>query len=227
MLFVIKFFYSQSHIDEKLPRNSGKGLEKSKDLFLSEFIEIFSKKPANALTAKSNGPAGPWTRDFWTSGEVLSEFQFSDTRGTPDVTWCGDFNADGRTDIATIYHTGRQLFLALSAGFRYVQEIRDLDRDWPPWPREYSTAQNSKDRIIVAQSMGGGEVKIGVWKHAYKPGKVGNWVGNFNNDDYDDIFMGSLGTLAVNISTGEEFVQDLAPNFSPEQPEEEQVEERE
>ena len=136
--------------------------------------------------------------------------------------WIGDFNNDGKADIATFTQgaTG-DVHVALSSGSSFGAGAK-----WHDWfapageaPRVGDVNDDGKSDIVTFTQGASGDVHIALssgssfgagakWHDWFAPAGESPWVGDFNNDGKSDIVtftQGATGDVHVALSTGSSF----------------------
>ena len=169
-----------------------------------------------AIVSLSNGSgfaaASTWHSHFVLSGEV------------PAV---GDFNGDGKDDIATFTRGDRgDVFVSLSDGTRFVQDAwkwHDHFAVGGEFPAVGDFNGDGRDDIVTFTRGDLGDVSVSFsdgtrfvqdawkWHDHFAVGGEIPAVGDFNGDGRDDIVTftrGDLAEVSVSFSDGTRFVQD-------------------
>ena len=144
--------------------------------------------------------------------------------GTPYVwggsgyNWVGDFNGDGKSDIAS--GVGSNLYLHLSTGTTLGTQIFSV----PAWGGiDYTWAGdfNGDGRTDIATAVGGNVhvytsngngFDTQIWTVENLWGGAGyNWVGDFNGDGKSDIASGIGSNVYLRLSSGSGFITQIYP----------------
>ena len=139
--------------------------------------------------------------------------------GGSGYTWAGDFNGDGRTDIATA--SGGTIWVKRSEGSSFVEEIWSTTAShWGAsgytWIGDFNgdgksdIATASGGTIWVKRSEGSSFVEE-IWSTtaSHWGATVDTWIGDFDGDGKSDIATKVSGTIYVKRSTGDSFVEEV------------------
>ena len=143
-------------------------------------------------------PLQPWTGPLW---------------GGSDYTWVGDFNGDGKDDVASAIGGSVRVHLSNGSGFR--SETWNVVNQWAigAWTRVGDFNGDGKDDIAsmnggtvyMKRSTGGGFVSES-WSVANTWGSAAyTWVADFNRDGRSDIASADAGNVRMKISQGTHF----------------------
>jgi len=140
-------------------------------------------------------PFAPWTGPLW---------------GGNDYTWVGDFNGDGKDDIASAI--GGSVRVHLSTGSSFLNQTWTVTNDWAAgaWTRVGDFNGDGKDDIMSAV---GGTIRMKIstgsgfssqnWSVANTWGSAAyTWVADFNRDGRSDIASADAGNVRMKLSQG-------------------------
>ena len=139
--------------------------------------------------------------------------------GSSDYTWSGDFDGDGRTDIASA--NGGNIYVKLSTGSGFTQQVWPVPANWGSSSYTWTGDFNGDGKTDIATAIGGNvyvNLSTGsgftqqVWPVPNNWGTAPYiWTGDFNGDGKTDIATLIGGNIYVNLSTGSGFTQQVWP----------------
>ena len=139
--------------------------------------------------------------------------------GGPPYVWTGDFNGDGKTDIASA--VGGNIYVNLSTGSGFTQQVWTVPNNWGNSPLVWTGDFNGDGKTDIASAVGGNiyvNLSTGsgfvqqVWPvPANWTDARYVWTGDFNGDGKTDIATAIGGNIYVNLSTGWSFTQQVWP----------------
>jgi hypothetical protein len=160
-------------------------------------------------------PRQTFTWERGTSGFTQQPWATPWNWGGAGYRWVGDFNGDGRTDIATAF--GGNVYVNLSTGTGFTQQIWTVPNNWGASEYTWVADFNGDGKSDIATANGGNiyvNLSTGtgftqqVWTVPNNWAPPGwSWVGDFNGDGKADIATAVSGTIYVNLSTGNGFDQ--------------------
>lgn len=143
-------------------------------------------------------PFAPWTGPLW---------------GGSDYTWVGDFDGNGKDDIASAI--GGSVRVHLSTGTHFLNQTWNVTNDWAAgaWTRVGDFNNDGRDDIASAS---GSVVRMKIstgsgfssqnWSVAATWGSAAyTWVADFNRDGRADFASGDAGNVRMKLSTGSGF----------------------
>ena len=133
--------------------------------------------------------------------------------GSSEYTWVGDFNGDGKGDIASAI--GGTIRMHLSMGDRFASDTWNVVNEWASgaWTRVGDFNGDGKDDIASAnggtiymkRSTGSGFISER-WTVANTWGSAAyTWVADFNRDGRSDIASADAGNVRMKLSQGTHF----------------------
>ena len=149
-----------------------------------------------------------------------------------DVPLLGDFNGDGKDDVASFTQSSKQLYVALSTGTRLADKqlwktnldalptqlaVGDFDGDGKDDLVKLTTTPLSGTQLFVSLSTGSSFAADTLWfsSGSFQTGSL--LVGDFNGNGKDDIAIvqASTGSIFINLSQGSRFrIQRLWSNIA-------------
>ncbi|HEY3359939.1 MAG TPA: FG-GAP-like repeat-containing protein, partial [Polyangia bacterium] len=175
---------------------------------------------SGTITGGSTQPTTTFTYQAAGFGHAFAETSWATTAsswGDAQHTWVGDFNGDGRQDVASA--SGGTIWVKRSTGASFVQEtwtttapswggadytwVADFDGDGKD---DIATA--SGGTIWVKRSTGTGFVEE-VWTTTAPSwgSRTFTWIGDANGDGKADIITAVNNKIYVKLSTGTSFVE--------------------
>lgn len=181
-----------------------------------DIVSLESESSTDIYVRYSNG-----------SGFSSSTYRVPGPLGASNLTWTGDFNGDGITDIASVTwpiyfappedpNTTINIKVLLFSESGVTQEIWPTDGYWSNSPKYIGTgdfngdgktdiASGSGNAVYVRLSTGSGFNRV-TWSVDNAWGDRNyTWAGDFNGDGKTDIASGNGGQVYVKESTGSGF----------------------
>jgi hypothetical protein len=133
--------------------------------------------------------------------------------GSSDYTWVGDFNGDGKTDIASA--SGGNVYMNLSTGTGFNSQTWPVPNRWGSSAYTWVGDFNGDRKTDIASASGENvymnlSIDPGFSPQTWTvPNQWGSsdytWVGDFNGDGKTDIASAMGGNVHMNLSTGTGF----------------------
>lgn len=161
-------------------------------------------KQRNPLACCPPEPFEGFTSPVW---------QVSPTWGGSDYTWVGDFNGDGRDDIASAQAGSVHMKISTGAGF--MSQSWGVTNQWgsSAYTRvgdfngdgRTDIASPNAGQVYMKLSTGSGFTST-IWNVTNNWGSAGyTWVADFNNDGRSDLASAAAGVVYMKISQGSSF----------------------
>lgn len=161
----------------------------------------------------------PATNFTWkskpTNGFASSTATVTNIWGLSDYTWSGDFNGDGRADIASANGANVYMKLANAMG-GFDSQTWPVANNWgqAAWTRigdfngdgKMDIASPQGSAVYMKLSTGSGFVSQ-TWavSNTWSVGSAGTWAADFDGDGRADLAAANAGNVYVKLSTGSGF----------------------